>query len=56
MNLRKWAFYLLIAFCVVFVIQQPEEAAKLVKATGENAGEWFSAASDAFTKFVRSLV
>jgi hypothetical protein len=56
MKVRKWAFYVLIAFVIVFVVQQPEEAAKLVKTTGETAGEWFSAASNAFVKFVRSLI
>ena len=41
--------WLLLAFLVVFVINAPTEAAKLVKVTGENAGEWFSTASAAFT-------
>jgi hypothetical protein len=56
MPLKKWATYLLIAFTVVFVINSPGEAAKLVKATGESAGEWFSTASDAFTTFLQSLI
>ena len=56
MNLRKAAFYLLIAFLVMFVIKQPDEAAQLVKATGENAGEWFAQASESFTTFLRNLI
>lgn len=56
MNLKKWATYLLLAFLVVFLINSPNEAAKLVKATGENAGEWFSTASKAFTRFLSSLI
>ena len=56
MTLRKTAWYFLLALLVVFVVNQPNEAAHLVKVTGENAKEWFGAASDAFTKFLGSLV
>lgn len=56
MNLKKAATYLLLAFLVVFLINSPNEAARLVKATGESAGEWFSTASQAFTKFLSSLI
>ena len=56
MNLRKAAWYLLLALVVVFVVNQPDEAAHLVKVTGENAKEWFGVASDAFTKFLGNLV
>lgn len=56
MKLKKAAMYLLLAFLVVFVINSPTEAAKLVKVTGENAGEWFSTASSAFTEFLRKLI
>lgn len=55
MNLKKVVLYLLLAFFVVFVVNQPDDAAHLVKVTGENAKEWFSTASDAFTKFLGSL-
>ena len=55
-NLKKAVFWLFVAFLVVFVVQSPSEAAKLVKATGENAGEWFSTASAAFAKFLRTLI
>lgn len=48
--------YLLLAFLVVFVVNSPTEAAKLVKVTGENAGEWFSTASQAFSEFLRKLI
>lgn len=56
MKLKKVGLYLLLAFLVVFLINSPNEAAKLVKVTGENAGEWFSTASTAFTEFLRSLI
>ena len=56
MSLKKAALYLLLAFTVVFVVQAPNEAARIVKSTGENAGEWFSTAAHAFTRFVTSLV
>jgi hypothetical protein len=55
MNLKKVVLYLLLAFFVVFVVNQPNDAAHLVKITGENAKEWFTTASDAFTKFLGSL-
>jgi hypothetical protein len=55
MNVRKMALYLCIAFAVFFVIQSPREAAAIVRATGENAGEWFTTAAQAFTRFLQSL-
>jgi hypothetical protein len=55
MNVRKLALYLLIAFAIFFVIQSPGEAASIVRATGENAGEWFTTAARAFTRFLESL-
>jgi hypothetical protein len=56
MSLKRLVLYLLLAFLVVFVIKSPNEAAKVVKAAGENAGEWFSTASTAFSEFLKSLV
>ena len=55
MNVRKLALYLLIAFAIFFVIQSPGEAASIVRATGENAGEWFTTAAHSFTRFLESL-
>lgn len=55
MSLKKVATYLLIAFLVFFLIQEPAEAAKIVKATGENAGDLFSTTAEAFTDFLKSL-
>ena len=34
----------------------PAEAARLVKVTGENAGEWFETVGAALTKFLKTLV
>ena len=56
MNTRKLFFYLMLAFGIFFVVQSPGEAARLVKYTGESAGEWFSTAAHAFSKFLSSLV
>ena len=56
MALKRLALYLVIAFLVVFIVQSPNEAAKVVKAAGENASEWFSTASDAFARFLKSLI
>ncbi len=49
-------WYLLLGMLGFFVIQQPQEAADLVKETGENAQELFSAAGTAFVRFMQSLV
>jgi hypothetical protein len=47
--------FLLIGFLVFFLIQAPNEAARLVKSTGESAGDWFATAAEAFTRFLKSL-
>ena len=44
------------AFGVFFLISSPAEAARLVKVTGENAGEWFETVGAALTKFLKTLV
>ena len=56
MNVKRIALYLLLALLAVFLVQSPGEAAKLVRVTGEQAGEWFSIAADSFSKFLRSLI
>lgn len=56
MRLKRALFYLLMAFLAFFLIQEPGEAARLVQQTGENAGELFSEAAEAFTKFLTSLI
>jgi hypothetical protein len=55
MNLKRLLLFLLMGFFVFFLVQAPGEAARLVKTTGESAGEWFSTAAEAFTKFLKSL-
>jgi hypothetical protein len=55
MNVRKLALYLCLAFGIFFIVQSPGEAASIVRATGENAGEWFTTAAHAFTRFLESL-
>ena len=56
MSLKRVMWFLLIGFGVFFLIESPGEAAKLVKMTGESAGEWLSTAADSLSTFVRSLV
>ncbi len=55
MSVKRLLLFLLLAFFVFFMIQAPNEAARLVKSTGESAGEWFSNAGEAFTEFLKSL-
>ena len=56
MSLKRLVVFLCIAFAVFFVIQAPAEAAKLVRVTGEHAGDWFATAADSLSKFVSSLI
>lgn len=56
MRLKKLLTFGLIAFGVFFLISSPAEAARLVKVTGENAGDWFETVSVALTKFLKTLV
>jgi hypothetical protein len=55
MNLKRLLLFLLIGFLLFFLVQAPHEAARLVQSTGESAGEWFSAAAHAFTRFLKTL-
>lgn len=56
MTLKRLLFFLFIAFAIFFVVKSPNEAARIVRETGESAGEWFSTAADSFSKFIKSLV
>jgi hypothetical protein len=49
-------FLLLIAFAVFFIVESPTEAAKLVRQTGETAGEWVATAADSFSQFLKTLI
>ena len=56
MRFKKLFTLGLIAFAVFFLISSPAEAARLVKVTGESAGDWFQTVAAALTKFVKTLV
>lgn len=55
MNLKKLAFYLVIAFGIYFLINSPRQAADLIQSLGENAGEWFGVAGKSLARFLESL-
>ena len=55
MSLKRFLWFACLGFAVFFVISAPTEAARLVKSTGESAGEWLSTAAHALSKFLRSL-
>ena len=55
MNLKKLAFYLIIAFGIYFLINSPKQAADLLESLGENAGEWFGVAGKSLARFLESL-
>ena len=52
MNLKKVLTWLVVAFVLFYVIQQPEASASLVRTAGEKLG----AAASALSTFVGSLV
>ena len=52
MNLKKVLTWVVIAFVLFYVIQQPEESAELVR----NAGEALGSAASSLSEFVGSLV
>ncbi|MGH2819816.1 MAG: hypothetical protein ACRDJ5_04090 [Actinomycetota bacterium] len=45
MGLKKILALVLWGFVLFFLVQAPAEAGRLVRATGETAGEWFGAVS-----------
>lgn len=56
MSLKRLLTFGLIAFALFFLVQSPAEAARLVKVTGESAGEWFESVAGSLSKFVKTLV
>ena len=56
MRFKKLLTFGLLAFGLFFLIQSPAEAARLVKVTGESAGDWFQTVAVSLTKFVKTLV
>ncbi|CAN5117282.1 hypothetical protein BH20ACT22_BH20ACT22_22560 [soil metagenome] len=54
--LKTVLWWLLVAFLIFFIVSAPGEAARIVRATGENAGDWFTTAANAFTTFFSRLV
>ena len=56
MSLKKLLMFGAVAFGLFFLVQAPGEAARLVQATGESAGQWFETVADSLMKFVKTLV
>ncbi|MCZ2859607.1 hypothetical protein [Blastococcus sp. VKM Ac-2987] len=52
MNLKKVLTWVVVAFVLFYVIQQPEKSAELVR----NAGEALGSAASSLSEFVGSLV
>ncbi|WP_167759088.1 hypothetical protein [Blastococcus sp. TF02A-35] len=52
MNLKKVLTWVVVAFVLFYVIQQPEASAELVR----NAGEALGSAASSLSEFVGSLV
>ncbi len=56
MRFKKLLTFGLIAFGIFFVISSPAEAARLVKVTGENAGDWAEEVAESLSKFLKTLI
>lgn len=56
MRFKKLLTLGLVAFGLFFLIQSPAEAARLVKVTGESAGDWFETVAGSLSKFLKTLV
>ena len=48
--------FMVIGFAIFFLVQSPEEAARLVKQTGESVGDLMGTAASSLSRFVKSLV
>jgi hypothetical protein len=55
MSLKRLLWFAVIAFAIFFVISSPTEAGRLVKSTGESAGDWFGHAATSLAKFLKTL-
>jgi hypothetical protein len=55
MSLKKIGLWLLVGFFVFFMVQSPSEAADVVRTTGQNVGDIFSATANAFSDFLSDL-
>ena len=56
MTLKRLLFFLFVAFAVMFVVKSPNEAAHLVRQTGQSALVWFATAAYSFSQFLNSLM
>ena len=56
MSLKRLLIFGVVAFGLFFLIQSPAEAARLVKVTGENAGEWAEEVAQSLSKFLKTLI
>jgi cell shape-determining protein MreC len=56
MNLKRLMSLAVVAFLIFFIVQSPNEAARVIKVTGETMGSWLSEIADSLTRFLSSLV
>lgn len=56
MRFKKLLMFGFIAFGLFFLVQSPAEAARLVKITGENAGEWAEEVAQSLSQFLKTLI
>jgi hypothetical protein len=55
MSLKKIAGLLLVGFFIFFIIQSPGEAARVVRATGDNLGDILGSMANSFSDFLSQL-
>jgi hypothetical protein len=56
MSLKRVVVLAVACFGIFFLVQSPAEAARLVKVTGENAGDWLQTAAHSMSQFLKTLI
>lgn len=56
MSIKRLLMLSVVALGLFFLIQPPGDAARVVRATGESAGDMLGTAAEALSQFIKSLV
>lgn len=55
MSLKRVMTFLILAFLLFFLVQEPVEAARVVRTAGESLGRTLSVLAEGLTRFLSSL-
>jgi hypothetical protein len=56
MSLKRLLTFLVVGLLLFFMVQEPAEAARVVKAAGEGLGDVLGSLAKGFTRFLESMV